>query len=234
MGANFLFSAANYSPATVVYALPFEISYHSKQRDGGYSGANTVQVYEGITSPELSPLTLGPQAGAGNRNKSEVECIIPKKRKRSTTQSEKIENVHKVLREASLTPTTFLIKVLEEAAEDSNGDSTHGLLGKTFYRSSNEGNIRCLLDLIIVNPKGRAILEDWMQPHAVKVVCESIAVEMKTAKLHLQKGISKRKFRKLIEGGDVAGDITPVWSAILTAVVQANTPQVSNDYSIDG
>ena len=145
-----------------------------------------------VIRPDLSPLILDhcaalpPKLDFDNRKIKEIlKPGISQTRKKYTSKMETLTAVHKMLQDASLTPTTMLISLLESAAEDSHGDSAHALPGKAFYRSTNTGSIRKLLDLIMEHEKGAVILKEWMRPHAVDLVCSDIHREMEEAKPHL-------------------------------------------------
>lgn len=145
-----------------------------------------------------------------------------KERKRYVSKTETIMLVHDILTEATLTPTLLLINILE--AEQTR--NVHARLGEAFYRSTNAKNVHRLLDLIMANEKGSATLKEWMKPHAIKFVCETIDAEMDAVKpdLHLNTTHTTPEF---VENWDInkimdaVSKKTPTWTAVLTTAMES-------------
>ena len=239
MGANLLFTAP-----PEPYTFPMDETNDNTFRDDSWHDRKDVHYpfldADGmdldemdVIRPDLSPLILDHRAALppNNSDNHEIEDSlkpgISQTRKKYTSKGETLAAVHKMLQDASHTPTTMLINLLESAAEDSHRDSAHALPGKAFSRSTNMGNICKLLDLIMANEKGAAILKEWMRPHAVDLVCSDIHREMEEAKPHLYMTAAETT-PEFIESWDIndimdpiSDKITPTWTTVLEAATES-------------
>ncbi|KAF8151360.1 hypothetical protein B0H34DRAFT_822387 [Crassisporium funariophilum] len=125
----------------------------------------------------------------------------------------------------------MLIHLLESAQTG----GIHARLGKAFFRQTNEENICRLLDFIMDNKKGAAILREWMRPHAIALVCDQVHDEMEAAKPFLRMTTAETS-PDFIESWDinsimdpVSNNITPVWTAVLTAATEPKQYRVETD-----
>lgn len=176
----------------------------------------------------LSPLIIKRRAmlppAASIEEQDEAVLEIPRKRRKRYSKAETICSILETLSDAGLTPATFLIAILEAGAEQ---DDVYGRSGEAFFRSTNVENIRRVLDLILANQKGAVVLNEWMMPHAVDLVCETVHREMEAAKPHLHMTIAETT-PEFIESWDlnsimdpISEKITPTWTAVLSAASES-------------
>jgi hypothetical protein len=167
----------------------------------------------------LPPSVSDPQDEASDHH---AHRKLTKKRKRYVSKTETITTVHDILTEATLTPTLLLVNILE--AEQTR--DVHSRLGEAFYRSTNAKNIHRLLDLIMANEKGSVTLKEWMKPHAIELVCDTIDAEMEAVKpdLHMNTTHTTPEF---VEGWginkimDTVSTKTPTWTTVLTTAMES-------------
>ena len=76
-------------------------------------------------------------------------------------------------------PTEFLTLVLDTSQPD------FVYFHAAFHVEHNVQKSCALLDLFWNSEKGSATMKDWMWPHATDLVCDTIHLEMESAKPHL-------------------------------------------------
>ncbi|KJA22641.1 hypothetical protein HYPSUDRAFT_164247 [Hypholoma sublateritium FD-334 SS-4] len=127
------------------------------------------------------------------------------------------------LSEAGLSPLSLLIGVLEA----DNNDNALSNTRRNIFRPKNKGALVQILDLIMADRQGAETLNEWMLPHAVTLVCETIHTEMEAAKpfLHMTTAETTPEF---IESWDInkimdpiSENTTPTWSTILSAATES-------------
>lgn len=98
---------------------------------------------------------------------------------------------------------------------------------RNVFRPKNKGALVQILDLIMADRQGAETLNEWMLPHAVTLVCETIHTEMEAAKpfLHITTAETTPEF---IESWDInkimdpiSENTTPTWSTILSAATES-------------
>ena len=83
---------------------------------------------------------------------------------------EVVTNILEALKKAKITPVDFLLHVLERPGFA----SYHA----PFYNSD---KFTELLDVFWNNERGSRVMKDWLLPHAVDLVCDSVHSEMESA-----------------------------------------------------
>lgn len=87
------------------------------------------------------------------------------------------------------------------------------------------------LNQIFADEKGRRLIEEWMLPHAVELVCEKVHAEMEEAKPQLKMGTADVT-PEFITHWDInglmnsVGKKTPTWSRILEAATEEKSAQL--------
>jgi hypothetical protein len=145
---------------------------------------------------------------------------VPPPRKRPQKKVAIVQAVLKTLPNAKITPTEFLMSVL---------DLSHlefAYFQAAFYAERNSQKLCKLWDLIWSDEKGSCTMKHWMRPHAVDLVCKVIYSEMESAKPHLRMS-SKEVTPEFVSRWDInsfmdpiASEVTPVWSRILKAATE--------------
>ena len=152
---------------------------------------------------------------------------VQRNRKERQSKASVILSVLQMLKAIKVTAT----EVLELVALGSQQELAYFHSG--FYATTNRGHIHKLLDTIWAHPKGKIILEDWVQPHAIDLVCKSVHSEMEAAKPFLRMNVSdvtpefvsNWDIRETME--PVATKITPIWTRVLNAATQPNATLVN-------
>ncbi|KAH9169075.1 hypothetical protein EDB89DRAFT_2115183 [Lactarius sanguifluus] len=89
-----------------------------------------------------------------------------------------------------------------------------------FFSPKNCASLIGLLDRLIQDDKGKAIVEEWMSPHALCLVCEKVHVEMEAAKPHLRMNTTDVS-PEFIEHWDIHQIMEPLAMPILRTVLEA-------------
>ncbi|KAH9158595.1 hypothetical protein EDB89DRAFT_2085763 [Lactarius sanguifluus] len=89
-----------------------------------------------------------------------------------------------------------------------------------FFSPKNRASLIGLLDRLIQDDKGKAIVEEWMSPHALRLVCEKVHVEMEAAKPHLRMNTTDVS-PEFIEHWDIHQIMEPLATPILRTVLEA-------------
>ena len=152
---------------------------------------------------------------------------VQRNRKERQSKASVILSVLQMLKAIKVTAT----EVLELVARGSQQELAYFHSG--FYATTNRVHIHELLDTIWAHPKGKIILEDWVQPHAIDLICKSVHSEMEAAKPVLRMNVSdvtpefvsNWDIRETME--PVATKITPIWTRVLNAATQPNATLVN-------
>lgn len=113
----------------------------------------------------------------------------------------------------------------------------------TLFTPRNHDSLIGLLDTLLQDKKGHPIVSEWMFPHALRIVCNTIHTEMEAAKPELRMTMGKIT-PKFIEDwdihkimGPVAQNITPTLQAILDSAGESKvscakpkTAKLKNQY----
>lgn len=151
-------------------------------------------------------------------------------RKEQRSKLSVILSALQILKEVKVTAT----ELLELVANGSQQGLAYFHSG--FYATTNRDRVHDLLDTIWAHPKGKTMLEDWMRPHAIDLVCKSVHSEMEAAKPFLRMNVSdvtpefvsNWDIRKTME--PIAVNITPMWTRVLNATTQ---PKVTLESTTD-
>ena len=149
-----------------------------------------------------------------------LESVIPRVYKPATPRVKSVESVLDVLRNASMGLLEFLSLVLEAP------ESSFAYYRSSFYSEHSSSRLSHLFNLIWKDEKGHEALKTWMFPHALKLICEKIHLEMEDTKPLLQMSTNDVT-PEFIENFDVenimepAAKNTPVWTQILTAATES-------------
>lgn len=242
MGANLLFTAPNLLYQAPVHP-PNTFSADNEPWHDQEVFDFPIPISDGpdhdVIRRDLSPLILEShtalppdflvyQAEIGATADDTLPEASPRKRRKAISKADTIVTVHAILRDASLTPTQFLINILKAAEEG----TANARIGEAFFRQTNAANIAHLLDLIMANVKGASILKEWMRPHAIDLVCATIHDEMESAKPYLRMTTAETT-PEFVESWDInkimdpiSKDITPTWSAVLVAATDPKSSHV--------
>jgi hypothetical protein len=145
---------------------------------------------------------------------------VQRTRKGQQSKADTILCALQMLKKARVTAT----ELLELVANGSQPGLAYFHSG--FYATRNHDCILSLFNTIWAHPKGKTLLEGWMHPHAIDLVCKSVHREMEAAKPFLKMGVSEVTpefvsnwdIRKTME--PIGTHITPVWTKVLNAATQ--------------
>jgi hypothetical protein len=144
---------------------------------------------------------------AASNNDSEMSEPVTRQRRPKTQRTVSLMTVLRDLQELKFTIIDLFSFVID-GKEGSDG--FHNALF-----SKNRDSLVGLLEKLIQDDKGRAIVSNWMFPHALRLVCERIHVEMEAAKPLLRMNM-----------GDVCPEFIENWDIqrIMGPVSQDTTP----------
>ncbi|KAF8055763.1 hypothetical protein FPV67DRAFT_1434407 [Lyophyllum atratum] len=138
-----------------------------------------------------------------------------------------IKNALQTLRNSRISPTEFLLTVLDDTTDHFSSFRT------AFYAESNSNRLHSLLDRIWSHKKGSLTMKDWIRPHAIDLVCDIVYEEMENAKPLLRMTTSEVT-PEFIDTFDVnaimepVARVTPVWSQILEAATETKDAKNKN------
>ncbi|KAJ7667335.1 hypothetical protein B0H17DRAFT_1142824 [Mycena rosella] len=88
------------------------------------------------------------------------------------SKTSKIDAVLQLLRDARLSPFDIIMHILDPSSGSKYRDYRSALYKDDVYR------IQALLDTLLLDERSARIFTEWVKPHAVDVVCDSMAEEM--------------------------------------------------------
>jgi len=80
--------------------------------------------------------------------------------------------VLKTISDASRLPLDLILDILDPSQDE------HEHYCSRWFSSARRSKLSDLLDSIFAHPKGRDLILEWMQPHALKSVCSTVSSEM--------------------------------------------------------
>ena len=123
------------------------------------------------------------------------------------------------LRKARATPIDFILTIISDDNDDFKTFRT------AFYSVTNKKKVEKLLTAIWNNAKGNETFKDWMQPHALDLVCDDIHKEMEVVKPSLFMNVEDvtPNFISTWDIHAIMGPVskhTPSWTAVLKAATE--------------
>ncbi|KAH8990030.1 hypothetical protein EDB86DRAFT_3193773 [Lactarius hatsudake] len=88
------------------------------------------------------------------------------------------------------------------------------------FSPKNRASLISLLDRLIQDDKGKAIVEKWMSPHALRLVHEKVHTEMEAAKPHLRMNTTDVS-PEFIEHWDIHQIMEPLATPTLRSILEA-------------
>ncbi|KAH9173375.1 hypothetical protein EDB89DRAFT_1850276 [Lactarius sanguifluus] len=138
---------------------------------------------------------------------------IVRQRRPKSTHNGSLSSILRDLRRLRLTAVDLLMAII-----DGNGEFEG--FRNAFFSPKNRASLIGLLDRLIQDDKGKAIVEEWMSPHALRLVCEKVHVEMEAAKPHLRMNTTDVS-PEFIEHWDIHQIMEPLATPILRTVLEA-------------
>jgi hypothetical protein len=181
----------------------------------------------------MDELPDNPYAGLFNSGEPLRSVGVERIRKGQTSKASVMLEVLQKLKLKKVTATDLL----ELVASGSQQGITY--FHSAFYGTTHRARIHQLLDTIWAHPKGKSLLEDWMRPHAIDLVCETVHREMEAAKPFLKMGVnevtpefvSNWDIRETME--PIAINTTPMLSRVLHAATQPKLPSDNSESEED-
>jgi hypothetical protein len=143
---------------------------------------------------------------------------------RRMTRPQRVKVALAFLRDGRLSPVDFLIDILD-SRRDEFGGYRDGL-----YKE-NSTRLGDLMDVIMSDPKGKRKLEEWMELHAVDVVCRAVGQEMDAVKKDFNMSIadvSPEYLRNWDLGANTSNEKAPILQQILHSAAQTDTAKEKN------
>ncbi|KAH9037504.1 hypothetical protein EDB85DRAFT_2086035 [Lactarius pseudohatsudake] len=138
---------------------------------------------------------------------------VARQRRPKSRRKASLLTILRDLQRLKLTAIDLLMAII-----DGNGDF-EGFRNALFSPTNRESLIG-LLDRLIQDDKGRPIFEEWVFPHALRLVCKEVHVEMEAAKPHLRMYTSDVS-PEFIENWDIHQIMGPLRTPILRSVLEA-------------
>jgi hypothetical protein len=208
--------------AMVPFFLPLNISLPLSSGSDIVSGATSTLLQgsslDAFPSP-LSPLQdLDVNMGSFHQP---IELFLPHSCAPCLSKVETIANVLDTLKKAKITPTNFLLHILDESCFTS--------YHTPFYNSE---KFRELLNLFWKSEHRSLVMKDWLQPNTICLVCELVHSEMEYAKPYLHMSSNKVTLDFLSDWDInqlmdlISQNVMPVWSEILDAATEHQESKV--------
>ncbi|KAH9021890.1 hypothetical protein EDB85DRAFT_2094378 [Lactarius pseudohatsudake] len=138
---------------------------------------------------------------------------VARQRRPKSRRKASLLTILRDLQRLKLTAIDLLMAII-----DGNGDF-EGFRNALFSPTNRESLIG-LLDRLIQDDKGRPIFEEWVFPHALRLVCKEVHVEMEAAKPHLRMYTSDVS-PEFIENWDIHQIMGPLRTPVLRSVLEA-------------
>ncbi|KAH9017399.1 hypothetical protein EDB84DRAFT_1276558 [Lactarius hengduanensis] len=138
---------------------------------------------------------------------------VARQRRPKSRRKASLLTILRDLQRLKLTAIDLLMAII-----DGNGDF-EGFRNALFSPTNRELLIG-LLDRLIQDDKGRPIFEEWVFPHALRLVCKEVHVEMEAAKPHLRMYTSDVS-PEFIENWDIHQIMGPLRTPVLRSVLEA-------------
>ncbi|KAH9012615.1 hypothetical protein EDB83DRAFT_2529892 [Lactarius deliciosus] len=132
----------------------------------------------------------------------------PKTRRKATLTS-----ILRDLQGLKLTAVDLLTAII-------NGNGEFEGFCNAFFLPKNHDSLIGLLDRLIQDDKGRPIVEEWVFPHVLRLVCKKVHVEMEAAKPHLWMYTANISL-EFIENWDIHQIMGPMTTPTLRSVLEA-------------
>jgi hypothetical protein len=178
-------------------------------------------------SPLRSPVALKPSMSSQDPlqdkensppSSAMLTPVLPRPRRKYHSRMDVVGQILDILRSSRMSLPDFLVLVLD------NAPST---FSTAFFAEGNSDRFHDILNILWRNPKGNRYMRDWMQSHAVDIVCDIIHQEMDCAKPQLRMTTAETT-PEFISGWDINGlmepiasTCTPIWSRILEAATES-------------
>lgn len=111
--------------------------------------------------------------------------MIGRQRASKTSKHSAIVKALKILQAASVTPTEFLTQLALGDHPDLYS------YRQKIFSNQNKPMLQALLNVVLNDEKGAVTMEDWMEPHALDLVCKNIHHEMDAAKPLLKMSVGE-------------------------------------------
>ncbi|KAH9163046.1 hypothetical protein EDB89DRAFT_1912945 [Lactarius sanguifluus] len=166
-------------------------------------------------TPPITPTSPTFPLGCAMDDTHDIEMSDPivRQRRPKSTHNGSLSSILRDLRRLRLTAVDLLMAII-----DGNGEFEG--FRNAFFSPKNRASLIGLLDRLIQDDKGKAIVEEWMSPHALRLVCEKVHVEMEAAKPHLRMNTTDVS-PEFIEHWDIHQIMEPLATPILRTVLEA-------------
>ncbi|KAH8988185.1 hypothetical protein EDB83DRAFT_2239866 [Lactarius deliciosus] len=138
---------------------------------------------------------------------------VARQRRPKTQRKATLTSILRDLQGLKLTAVDLLTAII-------NGNGKFEGFRNAFFSPKNRDSLIGLLDRLIQDDKGRPIVEGWMFPHALRLVCKEVHVEMEAAKPHLRMYTANIS-PEFIENWDIHQIMGPVTTPTLKSVLEA-------------
>ncbi|KAH9030516.1 hypothetical protein EDB85DRAFT_1866449 [Lactarius pseudohatsudake] len=184
---------------------PFASGYQPMSRDYGF----------GREFPPITPTSPAFPLGRATDDTHDIEMSDPIVRQRRPKSKHKgsLTSILRNLQGLRLTVVDLLTAII-----DGNGEFEG--FRNAFFSPKNRDSLIGLLDRLIQDDKGRPIVEKWLSPHALHLVCKEVHVEMEAAKPHLRM-YTDEVSPEFIENWDIHQIMGPLRTPVLRSVLEA-------------
>ncbi|KAH9009550.1 hypothetical protein EDB83DRAFT_2205046, partial [Lactarius deliciosus] len=138
---------------------------------------------------------------------------IPHQRRPKSGRKASLLKILHELKELKFTVVDLLMAIV-----DGNGDFEG--FRNALFSPKNCASLVGLLEQLIQDDKGKAIVEKWMSPHELRLVCEKVHVEMEAAKPHLRMNTTDVS-PEFIERWDIHQIMEPLATPTLRSILEA-------------
>ncbi|KAH8983562.1 hypothetical protein EDB86DRAFT_3085229 [Lactarius hatsudake] len=207
--SNTMPSLSNPSGGGLSTCSPFASGYQQTFRNYG--------IGHELGTPPLTPTSLSFPSGCAMDDTHDIEMPVsdpiacqrrPKSRRKGS-----LSTILRDLQGLRLTAVDLLVAII-----DGNGEFEG--FRNALFSQKNRASLVGLLDRLIQDDKGKAIVEKWMSPHALRLVREKVHVEMEAAKPHLRMNTTDVS-PEFIEHWDIHQIMEPLATPTLRSVLEA-------------
>ncbi|KAH9007941.1 hypothetical protein EDB83DRAFT_2236063 [Lactarius deliciosus] len=138
---------------------------------------------------------------------------VARQRRPKTQRKATLMSILRDLQGLKLTAVDLLTAII-------NGNGKFEGFRNAFFSPKNHNSLIGLLDQLIQDDKGRPIVEGWMFPHVLRLVCKEVHVEMEAAKPHLWMYTANIS-PEFIKNWDIHQIMGPVTTPTLRSVLEA-------------
>lgn len=143
------------------------------------------------------------------------------------SHQDKIKSILKLLRKGRISPIDILLEILDPKRED------HSAFRQELYKSSGKA-LPKLLDMVMDDEKGKLKMREWMRPHALELICDTVYEEMDNVTKELYCPSLASLTPETIESWTLENSVVPavnkapVFSAILAHAAQTKKAKRRN------